>query len=258
MRFLLAPAPRLLRIVAVSGFLAATLVPRLTGVGSIVTIDEPLWEARGARFLEGLAVGDFPKTFTHVHPGVTTAWLVGLARPWGTLAAAQAAVAIAVSIGLVCITYVLARLTSFWVGLAAGTTLALDPFYIAHSRVVHTDALLATFLLLTAVLLLFFRSTRLRRYLVFAGVSGGLAALTKLQGLVLFPLVVVALHRRGQSWRVTAEDVAVWGIAAGLAVVLLWPALWVPTLANVRFFIERMTIELREIGVRGGEEYWWF
>lgn len=251
-----------LRDAALAFLLVAVLVPRLKSLGVILTIDELLWRARGAQFLEGLATLDFPKTFTQVQPGVTTAWLAALARPWELLAASQAAVALAVSLGLLVSAYLLVRLTSFWTGMAAAAVLALDPFFIAHSRVVHTDALLATFQLLSVLFLLLFRREHARRYLLLSAVAGGLTVLTKQHGFLLWafvPLLLLAAARlKGASARSALRPAAAWVGIALLTVVLLWPALWVPTPRNARAFVDRMKIQLAEERGRGGEEHWWY
>lgn len=243
---------------ALGAFVLAVVIPRFADLGRILTIDEPLWQARGAQFIEGLATLDFPKTFTHVHPGVTTAWLVGLVQHSGSFAVSQAAIALAVTLGILASTYVLIRLTSFWVGSAAGAVLALDPFFIAHSRVIHTDALLGTFLLLTVLLLLLYRQTGERRYLVASGMVGGLVALTKFSGLVILPLFPLLVWYRGIRLRSLARQGAAWVACMLLTVVLLWPALWLPTKKNIGFFVERMSVLLQEEKGRGGEEHWWY
>ncbi|TSC72468.1 MAG: dolichyl-phosphate-mannose-protein mannosyltransferase [Parcubacteria group bacterium Gr01-1014_38] len=234
------------------------LVPRLAGLGTSLTIDEPLWIARGAKFIEGLATLDVGKTFTNIHPGVTTAWLAGVADQFQSLAASQGAIAFAVSCALFVSAYLLVKLTSFWVGLAMAAALALDPFLVAHSRVVHTDALLALFLLLTTLLLMLYQRTRARRYLVMSGVTAGFVLLTKLHGAIFLVGCLLLLRFSSSSLRSWIRLAAVWALASIITIIALWPALWVPTKTNIDAFYKQAGISLGEARGRGGEERWWY
>ncbi|MEX2054888.1 MAG: hypothetical protein WD972_01790, partial [Candidatus Andersenbacteria bacterium] len=135
--------PLVYRLLIVAGLLLAIFLPRLVSLGTILTVDEPLWQGRGTQFMKGLATGHFEKTLVAGQPGATTAWLVGLVAFYGSLTAAQAMIAIACG-GLLALNgYFFIRLWGGYGGSIALLLLALNPFLIAHSRIVHTDALLA-------------------------------------------------------------------------------------------------------------------
>jgi hypothetical protein len=125
---------------------------------------------------------------------------------------------------------------------------ALDPFVIAFSRVLHVDALPATFITVSLLAAcIYWYHERRTRWLVFSAVVGGLALLSKSPSFALLPVVglialLVAWHHDDGRW--TMDDgrshaftlyrlwsivrpLTVWGLIAALTVFALWPALWV-------------------------------
>jgi len=164
--------------------------------------------------------------------------------PW--LNPARAAVAV-LSAGLVALGAVLAaRLFGARVGWLAGALLALDPYLLAHSRVLHLDALLGL-LVLTSGLATMIAGERLaagdprraRRWLVAAGALGGLAFLEKSPGILAaaFALLVLASSAlpvaRAGRWGDAARGMALWLGGAAAAYAAAWPALWAAPVATV-------------------------
>ena len=126
------------------------------------------------------------------------------------------------------------------VGLLGGLLVALDPFHIALSRVIHHDALAATFMtlaLLTA--LLHWTRHESRWWLVASGICGGLAFLSKSSSLILnvFILVLVGWWLLDHSVRVGrfrwrslltgVTDGLLWLACAVATFCVCWPAMWV-------------------------------
>jgi hypothetical protein len=159
--------------------------PRLAGLDGFVTADEVRWTCRTSNFREALLRGDWAATFQTGHPGVITMWLGSLMlpadpgaevtrachelnpgqiaefEPWAVrsqlyhlLVAARGPVALALVLGVVAI-YALARRlfgpTTAWLG---AILIALDPFLLAHSRVLHLDGPLATLMTVSVLALL--------------------------------------------------------------------------------------------------------
>jgi predicted membrane-bound mannosyltransferase len=233
---------------------------------------EMLWYKRSVRFWDALLAGDLGGTYQRYHPGVTAMWTAGLGlevyaaihgwsgddllepppSPSGGVdypidaGVAALGIAIAACIGL---TYVLLiRLTDWPVAFSGGCLLALDPFYIYLSKMIHLDALLASFMLVSVLFLLCYLQQRRRPDLVFSGVFAGLAFLTKSPSGVLLPYaVLVAVSasfsplrsvrgrvvggaENGRRWARSLWNVVrtlgVWGVVAGFIFVLLWPAMW--------------------------------
>lgn len=253
------------------------LLPRLTELGTVLTVDESSWRARAHQFLEGIATFTPEKTFTGGQPGVTTMWLAGLATPFASLGASQAAIAIGTTVLTFLALALLARLTNPFVALAGGLLVALDPFVIAHSRVVHTDALLGSFMLLTMLLLALAWRTGEGRYAVYAGVTAALAALTKLFGLfLLLPAAAFLFLPRsapGPTGSLTAisepsgadarKEIGRRFLRFSLpfiaALLLFWPALLFSPAAPLAFMTSRAGLHYRSAGVgSGGGDPWYY
>jgi len=168
-------------------FLVAAL-PRLWGLGSFITWDEPLWMFRSARFLHALLTRNPVGTFQIGAPGVITMWsgAIGIATQryllgrdadaWARIIAlpdlnlqdqaalrdlsrflVSAKVPLALlGAGLVIALYLLLRQLTVHhnIALLAALLLAFDPFHLAHSRVLHTDGPETAFMVLSLLSLL--------------------------------------------------------------------------------------------------------
>jgi hypothetical protein len=268
-------------------------VPRALTTGHFQTTDEVLWTRRSIGFTDavlGLDPASASATTDAIAtmPGVTTMWLGSLARGVWTVGGAvgivqddeflhssagillsQLAMAVATSLLLA----LFVALAWRWAGpvpaVVAGVLLATEPFVVAHSAVLHTDALTAFFGASGAVaLFLALRRAPLarRRGVLMAAVAGALLAgafLSKLSALVLAPglaLVVaatmaeqvrVALRRREPLGPVAVPLLVVTGVAAAaalLTVVLTWPAIWADTRHQVEML--RQSSSLADMGHR--------
>ncbi|NTU85141.1 MAG: phospholipid carrier-dependent glycosyltransferase, partial [Chloroflexales bacterium] len=239
------------------------LLPRVAGLDDFYTTDEAyFWQDRVDRFSDALSMGDWATTNQTGHPGVTTMWLGALgerlAGEMGAPAPAQGAGAaflaylraplaltnaLAVGLGYL----LLLRLLRPGTALLAALLWATSPFLIAHSRLLHLDALLTTFTTLSLLCLLVATSPRppgrwRPLALAASGLFGGLALLTKAPALLVVPasglfLLIAAL--RGGPWGRRAllgacgragARMAVWLAVAALTFVALWPAMWVSPL----------------------------
>lgn len=220
------------KTLGIIGLFAAVFLPRVIGLGQILTVDEPLWLSRGQTFINALSVGSFEKTVIGGQPGVTTTWLVGLSAPWQSLFAGQLAIALTTSILLLLITYFLRILLGKKWGTITGIFLALDPFLIAHSRIVHTDALVALFYLasLSCLLCAFAFKKFQKRYIVMSAILAAGALLTKIFGLILIPtalfILCIRLIQKKESIISIVRMVGLWLGTFALATFIAWPALW--------------------------------
>jgi hypothetical protein len=248
------------------GFTVVFLLALLPRV--IYPVSRPLeWYERSVRFWDALLAGDLGGTYQRYHPGVTTMWVAGLglriyaaAHGWSgdelleppqssldfrpyPVEAGVAALSLVISL-CICLAYVLlARLLGWRVGFVGGCLLALDPFYLEQSKVLHVDALLATLMLVSALFLAGYLQRKRWLHLALSGAFAGLAFLTKSPSGFLIPCVVLSAAYRHlaensiygspkmRAWasRVgkIARDLVVWGLAAACIFVLLWPAMWV-------------------------------
>jgi hypothetical protein len=228
-----------------------------------------LWYSRSIRFSGAVLSGDLAATNIRHHPGVTVMWLSGFGlqlfarlrglapehllglepTPTGVIDEAVAAgvlpLALAIALCTASCYPLVRRLAGRRVALAAAVLLALAPFYISCSQVLHVDALLATCMLVSALFLLNHLHHGRQVDLVLSGVFGGLSLLTKSPALFLVPYTALAVgmhqmaardHWRG-GWRwwgrclaVILGKVALWALVAAVTFVALWPAMWVEPL----------------------------
>lgn len=227
--------------------LAAIFIPRLLSLGQQLTTDEPLWQGRGQQFIKAVATGNFERTLVGGQPGVTTAWLAGLAHHYHSLAASQAAIALACGILVLLISYFLLRLLGWRWGVTASFVVALDPFLLGHSRVVHTDALMAMLALLSLLALLAglaplrYHKSYQRRYLVAAAAAAALAVLSKMFALFLVPvsLLIIVLMFRRRSLGVAMRAIGIWLLVFVITGYLAWPALWLHLDRVAAYLLER-------------------
>jgi hypothetical protein len=247
------------------------LLSRYTGLGSFSWPDEQTWLERSAAFVLALERGDLGGTYLSDHPGVVPMWGFGTAlalraRLTGDHAALEALAAesyqgdypaqlaaaatftvLLTSLAIVAAYALLIPLMGRPGAALAGLFLALDPFYLTHSRIVHVDGILASLMLLSALaLLVYLRRPHRRRFLFLSGLLAGLALLTKTPGLFLIPLTALALglqwllRRLGrEEWGGLGQVTAAFGLWLATAAItfwLVWPAAW----TNPFFFVYRI------------------
>jgi hypothetical protein len=118
---------------------------------------------------------------------------------------------------------------------AAVLLLALDPYHIANSKVLHLDTLLAEFMTLSALTLLVYLQDTDWRAFVASAVLGGLALLTKAPSLFLVPfsalaMLVTYVSRRQLSVQSLVRHLALpmllWLVIVVAVFILLYPAMW--------------------------------
>jgi hypothetical protein len=258
--------------------LGASLVLRLVNQDALIVSDEMRWTCRSLGFRKAILERDWPNTFRTGHPGVVTTWLGAIFIPGSQhegqevcqvtddakrlylagdtskevsrrlgvvdslLFSGRTGVAIFTWLSIVA-SYLLIRL--LWgaeVAVAGLILVALSPFYLAHSRFMHLDAVLTS--LMTAGSRS--NSTRLSRsrrigFLVLSGAFGGLAVLQKSPALFLAPfsalLLLVDAVRRGVSREAlfrAARDLLIWGAVVAIVYVALWPTMWTNPIGTIR------------------------
>jgi len=247
-------------------------LPRGLALDVFVTPDEPRWLTRSANFYQALSTGNFAQTYQREHPGVMVMWAGTLAfithfpdyphltpgpfhpdettlERWlesetthtalGLLAAARWWIVTWISLLLGVAFLLLWRLFGLFPAFFISLWMAFEPFYIALSRELHLDGLLAS-LLIVALLawLLHVRAEKGWGWLVLSGLFLGLAGLTKVPAVALalfgvFGFVWEAWRgKRGVQWAV--QSTVVWGGVAIVTVFALWPALWVAPITTLQ------------------------
>jgi hypothetical protein len=272
-------------------FLVAFL-PRAFGLNVFITPDEYLWIERSGQFLAALLRADWAATFQVGHPGLITRWtgVLGILATYlprlqtasgfqdlladmgahlpEVLAATRYPTATLTSMGVVGLYFLVRPLFGQRAALLSAVLLALEPFYLALSRVIHHDALSMTFMALSLLsFMVHLRKHRPFLYLALSGLTAGLAFLSKSPSLFLVPFTAllsvgaywaqkgpalpVPSAVEGSSaegslwpldWRGVAElgrDWVIWGLVAALVFVLLWPAMWVDPLGTIQGVIDK-------------------
>ncbi len=262
--------------IAVALFLLA-FIPRVLALDAFLTPDERRWTERSAGFGRALVEGEWAGTLQKGHPGVTTMWtgtagllakyLVGyVIEGSGTgfldflrevpieavsvdyLAALRAPTALLTSLGVVVVYLLVRKLFEERVALLGAVLLALDPFYLAHSRFLHHDALVTTFMtwaVLSYLVYLYAGRSRPALYLIFSGLAAGLAFLSKSTSLFLIPFIgllsLAACWTERKALPRRAAQFLLWGAMAGAVFVLLWPAMWVDPAGAIGEVIQKGT-----------------
>jgi 4-amino-4-deoxy-L-arabinose transferase-like glycosyltransferase len=153
----------------------------------------------------------------------------------------------------------LRRLLDGRIALLSTLLLALNPFHIALSRVLHHDALSAMLMVLSLLSMVGYWLQGWKRWwLLISGALAGIAFMTKSVGGFMIPYALVtgmlSLYYRWGSgrWRGHSEvwklaiDLALWGAAAGLAFVAFFPAMWATPIEVTRGIIS--TYQLAQEG----------
>ena len=268
------------KIAAVLIFLLIFFTPRALEIDRFVATDEGAWLYRAGDFLYALGQRDFGQTYTTGHPGVVTSWIGAAAHliedpdyyrlqqgyfgeydPYEAFLLSRGVDPFEILITgrwimLIFLTLLMAVCFILFidlVGLIPASIgfglLAIDPFFIALTRMYHLDAPMAVLSLLSLSLLgIYLRPDRRQPiWLFLSGLIGGVAGLAKLPSALLFPAVLIILtveaylHAPGsgrQKWigvlKATAQMSLVWGLAALIGVVVFWPAMWVQPLEMIQ------------------------
>jgi 4-amino-4-deoxy-L-arabinose transferase-like glycosyltransferase len=252
------------------------LLPRVLGLADFMTVDEVYnWTGRVERFSAAIASRQWAATVLVGHPGITLCWLASLGLSAERFAAAHGWVSVTSQVeylrwlrlplallegmSVPAAYLLLRRLLLPRTALIAALLWATSPYLVAHSRLLHLDALLTTFVTFSILCLLIgFRpsirrdsAARPLRWVVASGCFAGLALLTKGPALILLPSVgllmiadcrlQIADFERRQSAIYNLQSAtlryALWLSVAALTFTLLWPAMWVDPGHALRSFV---------------------
>ena len=256
-------------------------LPRLLELDHFITIDEPLWVLRSASFYSDLAQGDFANTFKREHPGVTVMW-AGTAgilsrqlfpayaeqseldsdehtitvqnqayKFLDILTAGRFFMVLGNTLALTLAFLYARRLLPPLVALIGFLLIAFDPFHVAHSRLMHLDALTSSLLLLALLAFLNYLHSRRAPALIVSGAAAGLSGLTRSTAVFIIPVIVllavIDAWTRWSGGRGTRLRTTIWpsvwpllvlGVVAVAVVVVLWPAMWVDPIGTTARILE--------------------
>lgn len=278
---------RTLRLAIPLAVLLIALLPRVLGLATFITADEDDQIMFASHFLKSMLNGNFGGALVLGYPGVPTLILgaagVGLRYlfhytglyplPWVTadffttlnqtttqfgvfdhpldfLVWVRLPMAVLAALAVLGIYLLTRRLINRPVALITAVLLAFDPFILAHSRVLHVDAPMSYFMFLSFLAFMLFLGRGQWRWLIFSGIFGGLAGLSKTPAALLGPILVLtgALYAllpppdlpRSLRWKRLGIALAVWGLIAVAAVFVMWPSMWSRPLFAVQWLIKNI------------------
>ncbi len=246
------------------------LLPRCLTLSDFITEDEGFhWIWRVRHFSGFIRAHDWGATNLTGHPGVTTMWLGTFGRwlaDWRSVAlegiAAGSAspdylamlrlpLTITNALAVVAGYLLLRRLLRPQTALIAALLWATSPFIIAHSRLLHMDALLMSWMTLSVLCLLASDAARIQArpslaLLAASGLFGGLALLTKAPAMLLLPLIgllLLLLSPPVPLWlrlRRVVGHYLLWFICAAAVFAACWPAMWVAPAGSIGVVINEI------------------
>lgn len=277
---------------------ALAFIPRVMALSYFITVDEPAWINRSARFMLALLSNNIadtmhPQILDGGGPGIVTVWVGALGLLLHYLMGGEVAAnslipflehymqpinepnilpmarIITVSLASVTIPALYLGLKD-WLGsrtaLLGALLLAFDPFFMAHSRVLHHDVLVAIFMTLSLMWMLtslWHRYTHLK--VALSGVMFTLALLSKLMGGFLLPFYILLFvlayfwspvfrkSGRGGALRRLLLAASICAMSAIVTFVIVSPGMWTDplTLFNALF--------LRGLGMaeKGHAQFFW-
>lgn len=248
--------------------------------------DEPAWQTRIENFTLAISKGEWQFTQQSLHPGVTLSWLAMLGRTTAGYAAPGVLVypfvdpeifwdihfseifmivlVTAACCGLIFL--LLAQLVDIPAAFIGSLLVALDPFFIANSRVLQMDALLAGFIVVSFLAALIYLKNSRWRYLILSGVFAGLSLLTKINGAVILPAVELVLFLNAIKTKplglVAPRRLIVgilgFGLLATVVFFVLYPAMWVQPVLTIKNLIYGILNRgLVDGGESMGDTYFW-
>jgi hypothetical protein len=247
----------------VSAALLFTLafVPRYMGLGRIIVADEQLWIGRSIRFFKSLIDFDLMGTSQSGHPGVITMWLSGISiglkhlidgsKSVGDLLfAGQFPIALMTSVSVVIMYFLIRKVFDEMTAIIASILIAIDPFFIALSRIIHLDALTTCFMTLSVLSFMVFLKESNKRYLLFSSICTGLGVLAKIPAVFLYGFIGLVILLEFISKSVNdnlpvKESIpkyfkiyTLWFIISIGVIFAFWPAMWSDPMVFLRLFLK--------------------
>jgi hypothetical protein len=266
----------------VLGLLLAIILPRGLDLSRYVTIDEGLWLYRSANYYYAIWQHEFEYTYQTEHPGVTTmiAGAVGYhfefpmykamvkgyvdggkrlvkflettdETPVDLLVAGRKVMIAITALLLLASYWIVRKIIGFIPAILGFFLIALTPFHISLTNILHLDGMLTGWMLLSVVALFYYLyKTRKPIYFLISAAAGACCLLTKTPGIFMVPFVGLLLLTRyldekPYGWKRLFTQIAapliLWVIIAVLVFVLLWPAMWVAPVDTLRDIVGKMS-----------------
>ncbi len=239
--------PKLVEWILIVFLCVAAFIPRLSDLGTFLTADEKTWIVRSYEFIRAFKDVRFNDMLQTTHPGVTTLWAGGTAitakmfisdLPFASstliyyVKTAQFPIVLLNALAIPLMYILMKRLFPKPVAFLGALFIALDPFIIGYSRVIHVDALLGSFLTLAVLSTLLYAKSFERTWLIASAVCSALALLTKVPAIFIIPFTFFSIvtynfqsiFKKDFLVKI-CKDILVWGLIILLIVLVVWPAL---------------------------------
>lgn len=230
---------RSLKILVILALSIATLLPRLLNLDSFRAPDEDRWMTNTSNFVDDLAHGRLTELLQLPHPGITTQWLGALTIRYDSWEIRKLPLVLAQSTLVLISGYIFAHLWGATAGVILTLLLALNPQLVAHTRIYAMDSLLALFLSLSVGTLLLWLKTNEKRHLIYSGVTGALAVLSKLPGIIIMPVaIVIIVYEAYTEKRHVLPAIGYWSLAFIITATIVLPSLAVTPKNVIGDFLE--------------------
>ena len=242
-------------------------IPRMVGLGSFTSIDEPYWLLSSGNFYYALGQRQFENTVYGYHPAVTTMWIITMGmlayfpqyRALGQgylkhgkfnlfipahgkdllqLLIVSRGIQVFVILVLLLIIYILlCRMFDVLPAFFTTTLISISPFFLGQSRLLNHEAMLGLFLLISLLsMLVYLYIERKWIFLVLSACAAALGQLTKSSGLPLIPIMLLVLFvdalgsqpgKFRQKLFEAFKTFGFWLFALVFFYILFWPGMWV-------------------------------
>ena len=228
---------KLIDVAIYIGLIVVFLVPRLAGIGSFVTLDEPSWLSQGANFYYALGQREFENTVYEYQPAVTTMSIISLGMllyfpeyrgfgqgyldyekgrldpfmvehgkdPLILLIYSRVIQVFVLLILFLLFYFLLQRMIQKWMAVFVSVFISFDPFFLGHTRMMDHEAMVSLFVFVSILSFANYMHDSRKYFLVLSGVAAGFAQLTKSSSIAMFAAIGVLLliqivQERQQGW----------------------------------------------------------
>lgn len=279
----------------------AMLLPRIFELDKFVTTDETKWLMRSSNFYYALGQREYENTrFFSSTTGVVTMWVETAAylieypqyRTFGQgyfnnflvfnefidekgidplviLSTARVIMVVMLSAVIGLAFLLTKRMIGIFPAMVAFLLISFDPWYLALSRISHTDAPQATFQFVSLLAFIsFMYFSREPIMLALSGFFGGIALLSKLPALIsglVFAFLALLQHlqeifldktKRASEYfsasRKYVKILLIWAAILCLTIVVFWPYVWRDSVAGLTKLINPLFFQLSKIDTNVG------
>lgn len=259
-----------LKFLSIVVFITLYLLTRIPRLGTtVVNTDEVYWHSRSENFLNALISKDYVGTFQKYHPGVPLMWEMALTAQVLSIkdhktpaevftnfeylhTNTQFVLTIWFLVLSILLIFLLDRaINNWWLSLFIVTILTLEPFYIGNSRLIHHDAQISLYVIISTVLIYLTSKKQNIFYIFLASFFLALGSLSKTLfiGSFLFCLFAGSLVTY-LNQGIKKMFIFILSITLGFVFfyTLLFPALWVAP----KEILNKIFIESYQVGEEDG------